>query len=49
MSPINAFLLENGLRIAANPCVSPDFCLDWAALSERLRTGRSMATALLTT
>jgi hypothetical protein len=32
MSSINQFLLKNGLRIAQNPCVSPDFCLDWHAL-----------------
>ena len=38
MKPINRFLLENGLRIAGNPCVSPDFCLDWEALSGTLRT-----------
>jgi hypothetical protein len=36
MRPINHFLLENGLRIAGNPCVSPDFCLDWTALSRKL-------------
>ena len=36
MSRINLFLLQNGLRIASNPCVSPDFCLDWPALGERL-------------
>src|SRR5436190_2288498 len=39
MSAINTFLLENELRIAENPCVSPDFCLDWTALSARLRAG----------
>jgi hypothetical protein len=39
MAPINRFLLEHGLRLATNPCVSPDFCLDWGALSERLRCG----------
>ena len=39
MSAINAFLLEHGLRIAGNPCVSPDFCLDWPTLSARLRSG----------
>ena len=32
MSSINQFLLEANLRIATNPCVSPDFCLDWPAL-----------------
>ncbi len=36
MRPINSFLLENGLLIAGNPCVSPDFCLDWRALGRRL-------------
>ncbi len=37
--PINRFLLKNDLRIAQNPCISPDFCLDWAALIPKLRTG----------
>jgi hypothetical protein len=37
MSPINAFLLKNNLRIATNPCVSPDFCLDWDNLSGKAR------------
>ncbi len=32
MSAINQFLLEANLRIATNPCVSPDFCLDWPAM-----------------
>ncbi len=36
MSAINAFLLENNLRISDNPCVSPDFCLDWAALQSHI-------------
>src|ERR1035437_5952273 len=40
MKPINAFLLKNNLRIAQNPCVSPDFCLDWPALQADLRAGR---------
>ena len=39
MSSINAFLLNNNLRIATNPCVSPDFCLDWPALAAKLRSG----------
>jgi tagaturonate epimerase len=39
MSAINAFLLKHRLRIAANPCVSPDFCLDWPGLRERLGGG----------
>ncbi|MGA3007483.1 MAG: tagaturonate epimerase family protein [Opitutaceae bacterium] len=39
MSAINRFLLENNLRIRTNPCVSPDFCLDWPGLSRRVRAG----------
>jgi hypothetical protein len=31
---INRFLLENGIRIAANPAISPDLCLDAAALEQ---------------
>ena len=38
-SAINTFLVENKLRIAQNPCVSPDFCLDWPSLSNRLSGG----------
>ncbi|MSU47560.1 MAG: hypothetical protein EXS37_00430 [Opitutus sp.] len=40
MSVINRFLLEHNLRIATNPCVSPDFCLDWQSLSDQLRAGK---------
>ncbi len=39
MSPINEFLLKNNLRIAQNPCVSPDFCLDWPALLADVKAG----------
>jgi hypothetical protein len=39
MSTVNRFLLQNELRIARNPCVSPDFCLDWAALAQVLQAG----------
>jgi hypothetical protein len=42
MSPINRFLLQNNLRIAQNPCVSPDFCLDWPALSAKLQSGATV-------
>jgi hypothetical protein len=35
-SSINAFLLQNHLRISDNPCVSPDFCLDWEGLKKDL-------------
>lgn len=44
MSPINEFLLKNQLRIAHNPCVSPDFCLDWASLREKLSRGGEVKT-----
>ena len=40
MTPINQFLLKNNLRIAQNPCVSPDFCLDWDALLNDIRAGK---------
>ena len=39
MSSINAFLLQHNLRIAQNPCIAPDYCLDWPALSARLVSG----------
>ena len=39
MSAVNTFLLRHSLRIATNPCVSPDFCLDWAALRALLEKG----------
>ena len=39
MRSINRYLLDHDLRIATNPCVSPDFCLDWPALASRLRAG----------
>lgn len=39
---INTFLLNHDLRIATNPCVSPDFCLDWAGLQAKLLAGESL-------
>jgi hypothetical protein len=39
MRPINRFLLEHGLRLAGNPCISPDYCLDWPALAAKIRAG----------
>ncbi|MFZ9838804.1 MAG: tagaturonate epimerase family protein [Opitutaceae bacterium] len=39
MSALNRFLLAHDLRIATNPCVSPDFCLDWPGLRARLAAG----------
>ena len=44
MSAINQFLLSNALRIARNPCVSPDFCLDWASLAPALASGAAITT-----
>ncbi len=40
MGRINQFLLDHDLRISRNPCISPDFCLDWPALSRTLHDGR---------
>jgi hypothetical protein len=42
MSPINKFLLQHNLRIAQNPCVSPDFCLDWPSLRTKFAAGLSL-------
>ncbi|RME68816.1 MAG: hypothetical protein D6781_10020, partial [Verrucomicrobia bacterium] len=39
---INRFLVENDLRIATNPCVSPDFCLDWPGLRSKLEAGAAL-------
>lgn len=39
MSAINDFCLSNQLRIAQNPCISPDFCLDWPQLRQVLEAG----------
>ncbi|HTL01040.1 MAG TPA: tagaturonate epimerase family protein [Vicinamibacterales bacterium] len=41
-SNINRFLLEHDLRIAGNPCISPDFCLDWDGLAAKFRDGHGM-------
>ena len=42
MKPINQFLLDNDLRIADNPCVSPDFCLDWEDFQADLASGKAI-------
>ena len=42
MKPINQFLLSNEIRISRNPCVSPDFCLDWEALQSNLRANKGI-------
>jgi hypothetical protein len=39
---INAFLQTHDLRIPHNPCVSPDFCLDWPTLAADLRADRGI-------
>ena len=33
---MNAFLLKNGLLMTSNPCVSPDFCLNWPKLQAKM-------------
>ena len=38
LSPINQFLVSNDLRISDNPCISPDFCLDWDELKISIRS-----------
>lgn len=43
---INSFLANNGLLIATNPCVSPDFCLDWAALRTKLQSSGEITSIL---
>ena len=39
LSPINQFLVSNGLYIKENPCISPDFCLNWEELKDSIATG----------
>ena len=39
MRPVNQFLLDNNIRISHNPCISPDFCLDWRALATKVKNG----------
>ena len=36
-SSINTFLVQNSLWIESNPCISPDFCLDWDRFTEGLK------------
>jgi hypothetical protein len=38
-SAINRFLVENALSLRENPCISPDFCLDFARMRQRLVDG----------
>lgn len=42
VSAINDFLLARGLRLADNPAVSPDFCLDWPGLAVRISAGATL-------
>ncbi|MDQ8185539.1 tagaturonate epimerase family protein [Pelagicoccus sp. SDUM812002] len=42
MKPINEFLLRHDLSLKDNPCVSPDFCLDWEALSAAIAAGEPL-------
>ena len=36
---INRFLLERDILIKDNPCVSPDFCINWPGLCVKLGSG----------
>jgi hypothetical protein len=45
MSAINRFLASHGITVAANPCVSPDFCLDWPRLHMLLGSGQALVHA----
>ncbi len=42
MSAVNSFLLKHEFFIARNPCVSPDFCLDWRRLADELVRGERL-------
>ncbi|MBK1879075.1 tagaturonate epimerase family protein [Pelagicoccus mobilis] len=37
--PINEFLLQNSFDLETNPCVSPDFCLDWERCQKEISKG----------
>ncbi len=39
MRAINRFLLDHKIRVSGNPCISPDYCLDWRSLSATLKAG----------
>jgi hypothetical protein len=39
---INTFLVTHDLRLTTNPCISPDFCLYWPALCDRLQQGEDV-------
>jgi hypothetical protein len=43
MRPINRFLARSRLTLATNPCVSPDFCLDWETLGKSISSGSAPA------
>ena len=43
MNNINQFLLHAKISIRENPCISPDFCLDFARLRERLGRAENIA------
>jgi hypothetical protein len=42
MSNINRFLIEAGISVRHNPCISPDFCLDFARLHARLERAENV-------
>ena len=40
LSPINQFLTSHNLLISNNPCISPDFCLNWEKLKSSIEAER---------
>ena len=40
LSPINQFLTSHNLLISYNPCISPDFCLNWEKLKSSIEAER---------
>jgi len=39
---LNSFLMENRITIALNPCISPDFCLDWPSLRAKIEASQEI-------
>ncbi len=46
MTPINSYLLRNGITLSRNPCVSPDYCLDWPGFRQRILGGSTGGVAV---
>ncbi len=37
---VNAFLIKNNIFIKDNPCISPDYCLNWEKVRLSLEDGK---------